>query len=61
MGRFFDVAKALKGCGLRAEVVEKIERDVRAEFPHDDLMYELHLLRALKATFEKTKPNNPTS
>ena len=61
MERFFDVDKALKGCGLGAEVVKKIEQDVRAEFPHDDLMYELHLLRALKDAREKAEPNTPTS
>ena len=44
----FDFAKYLPQTGLTAEEVETLEREVRAEFPRDDMLYELHMLRALK-------------
>ncbi len=31
------------------EQVKKLTQEIRAEFPDDEMMFELHLLRALKA------------
>jgi len=45
----YDIDAAFKNSGLSAEEIEKIKRDVRREFPNDDMMYELHIIRILKA------------
>jgi hypothetical protein len=42
----FDVEKAMKESGLSRKEITKIEREVRREFPNDQMMYELHLIRA---------------
>jgi len=35
--------------GITAEELAEIERLVREEFPHDEMLYELHVLRACMA------------
>jgi hypothetical protein len=50
MAYFFDLEKAAKESGLSEETVRKIEKEVREEFPDDDMMYELHVLRAIEST-----------
>jgi hypothetical protein len=35
--------------GITPEQLAEIERLVRDEFPHDDMLYELHVLRACRA------------
>lgn len=45
----YDIDTAFKNSGLSAREIEKIKRDVRSEFPNDDMMYELHIIRILKA------------
>jgi hypothetical protein len=32
-------------------VVKKIEREVKKEFPSDKMMYELHVLRAVRSKY----------
>jgi hypothetical protein len=44
----FDLEKAERECKLSKNEIEKIKKIVKREFPHDKLMYELHLIRALK-------------
>lgn len=53
MNTFFDIEKAAKESGLSQEVLNQIKADVRQEFQHDEMMYELHILRAIET--EKTK------
>ncbi|UCE36194.1 MAG: hypothetical protein JSW00_11680 [Thermoplasmata archaeon] len=45
----YNIDIAFKNSGLSAREIEKIKRDVRSEFPNDDMMYELHIIRILKA------------
>ena len=45
----FDIETAFKNSGLSAQEIEKIKREVRNEFPNDDMMYELHIIRILRA------------
>jgi hypothetical protein len=35
--------------GITPQELAEIERLVREEFPHDDMLYELHVLRACRA------------
>ncbi len=43
----FDIKKAAKEYGLSREQIAKIKREVRQEFPRDEVLYELHVIRAI--------------
>ena len=47
--RYFDYEKTAKKAGIPSDKLEALRQIVRQEFPHDDMMYELHLLRACRA------------
>ncbi len=47
--RYFNYEKIAKKAGIPSDKLEALCEIVRQEFPHDDMMYELHLLRACKA------------
>ena len=38
-------------------VLKGIEREVKQEFPSDQMMYELHMLRAIKSKYWQKKFN----
>lgn len=45
----FDYEKAAGEAEIPREKLEELCRTVRSEFPKDDMMYELHVLRACMA------------
>jgi len=45
----FDYEKAAAEAGISGEKLDEICRALRPEFPGDDMMYELHVLRACMA------------
>lgn len=46
--------------GVSAAELQRLKRSIRKEFPEDDLMYELHLLRALKS-IRRTKQHKASA
>jgi len=50
--RMFDYARAAQEAGLSEAQLGELCRLVREEFPHDEMMYELHVLRACMAIAE---------
>ncbi len=44
---FFDIEKKARELGIRSEMYQKLKEEVKNEFPNDEMMFELHLLRAL--------------
>jgi len=48
MSYMFDIEKIVEKSGLSKRVIKQIEQEVRKEFPKDEAMYELHLLRAIE-------------
>lgn len=48
---YFDYQKVAKGMNVPASILRVIERDVKKEFPSDKMMYELHVLRAIKSKY----------
>jgi hypothetical protein len=46
---FFDYINATKEMNVPEDVLLTLEKEARDEFPHDDMMMELHLLRAPRA------------
>ena len=45
----YDVETAFKKSGLSLAEIQSIKRQVRKDFPNDDMMYELHIIRILNA------------
>ena len=48
---YFDYKRIAKKMGIPDSVVKKIEREVKKEFPSDKMMYELHVLRAVRSKY----------
>jgi hypothetical protein len=52
---YFDYQKVARDMKVPAPVLKKIEKEVKFDFPKDKMMYELHVLRAIKSKYwEKT-------
>ncbi len=48
---YFDYYKVASEIGITQDIIIKVEKDVKKEFPDDKMMYELHVLRALKSRY----------
>lgn len=48
----FDLEEAKKKSGLSAQEIAQLEGRVKQEFEGDEMMFELHLVRTLKALKE---------
>ena len=48
---YFDYKKLAKEMKIPNTIVRKIESEVKKEFPTDKMLYELHVLRALKSKY----------
>jgi hypothetical protein len=49
MGTYYDLERAIQEAALPADTIQQILEEVRAEFADDEMMYELHVVRALQA------------
>ncbi|HGJ64904.1 TPA: hypothetical protein ENS27_05875 [bacterium] len=47
--RYFDFEKIAQEAGISADKLDELCQVIRKEFPDDDMMYELHVLRACMA------------
>ena len=53
--KYFDYQKVAREMQIPTSILRKIEKEIKAEFPKDEMMYELHVLRAIKSKYwEKT-------
>ena len=50
--RYFDYEKVAQEAGIAPDKMAKLTSIIRQEFPKDDLMFELHVLRACMAIRE---------
>ncbi len=50
----FDINKAFKQSGIGKKKFEKIKIEVRKEFPDNEMLYELHVIRYLESLKKKT-------
>ena len=55
--KMFNYQKVAKEMHVPPTVLKGIEREVRQEFPADQMMYELHVLRAIKSKYWQKKFN----
>lgn len=49
----FDIHKAIKDSHLSKSVVLSLQKEIKRDYPHDSMLYELHLIRALKLRADK--------
>jgi hypothetical protein len=49
---YFDYGKVAREAGLTDDQLRQLERVMRREFPRDQMMFELHVLRAVMAIRE---------
>lgn len=48
---YFDYRKVAKEMNVPKTILNKIEKEVKEEFPKDRMMYELHVLRAIRSKY----------
>ncbi len=48
---YFDYQKVAREMKVSEVILKKIEKEVKEEFPKDKMMYELHVLRALRSKY----------
>ena len=48
---YFDYRKVAKKMKVPDSILKKIEKEIKEEFPKDKMMYELHVLRALRSKY----------
>jgi len=48
---YFDYQKVAEEMNVSDTTLKKIEREVKVEFPKDKMMYELHVLRAVRSKY----------
>lgn len=46
--KMFDYEALAKKFNISQEALSQLEKEVREEFPHDKMMFELHMIRALR-------------
>jgi len=51
----FNINKAIKDSGLSRVEAARLQKEIKKDYPHDSMLYELHIIRALRA--EKLKKN----
>jgi hypothetical protein len=49
--QYFDIEKAIKASKIPEDIFQSIKTEAKAEFQNDPMMYELHVLRAIKSRF----------
>jgi len=48
---YFDYQKVAKEMNVPDTTLKKIKKEVKVEFPEDKMMYELHVLRAIRSKY----------
>ncbi len=48
---YFDYRKVAKEMNIPKAILNRIEKEVKEEFPNDKMMYERHVLRAVRSKY----------
>lgn len=59
--QIFSIQKAAEESGLTSEEIESISQEIRKEFPNDEMMFELHMIRALREASESKRAKKKVS
>ena len=52
---YFDYPKVAKEIKVPDTILREIEKEVKKEFPNDKMMYELHVLRAVRSKYWRSE------
>jgi hypothetical protein len=52
---YFDYPKVAKEIKVPDTILGEIEKEVKKEFPNDKMMYELHVLRAVRSKYWRSE------
>jgi hypothetical protein len=52
---YFDYKRLARKMKVPNTILKRIEREVKKEFPSDKMLYELHVLRAVRSKYWQTK------
>lgn len=47
--RIFDYEQLAKKCNVKSDILNKLVEEASREFPNDQMMIELHIIRAIRA------------
>jgi hypothetical protein len=53
---YFDYPRVAKEMNVPSAILKKIEKEIKHEFPKERMMYELHVLRALRSKYWQKTP-----
>lgn len=53
--KMFDYEALAKEYNISQEALKKLEKEVREDFPDDEMMFELHMIRALEWLYNQNK------
>ena len=53
----FDINKAIKDSGFSKVEVVRLQKEIKKDYPHDAMLYELHVIRALRTKKNLTRKN----
>jgi hypothetical protein len=53
---YFDYLRVAKDLKVPDSLLREIENETRADFPQDEMMYELHVMRAIKSRYWHAAP-----
>jgi hypothetical protein len=53
---YFDYQRVAREMKVPGAILKKIEKEVKEDFPKDKMMYELHVLRALRSRYWEKAP-----
>jgi hypothetical protein len=52
---YFDYGRLAREMKVPHSILKKIKREVKKEFPSDKMLYELHVLRAIRSKYWQNK------
>ena len=55
----FDINKAIKESGFSKAEIVRLQKEIKKDYPHDPMLYELHVIRALRIKKNLTRKNDP--
>ena len=53
----FNINKAIKDSGLSRAQVTRLQKEIKKDYPHDPMLYELHVIRALRISDKSSQKN----
>ena len=53
----FNINKAIKDSGISRAEVTRLQKEIKKDYPNDQMLYELHVIRALRVNKKASAKN----